>query len=199
MQSDRDRDLLDCWRRGDAAAGSALVKRHFDALHRFFANKAPRECEDLLQQTFLACLTSRDAIRDGGSFRAFLFGVARMQLLTHFRRSHRARQIDFNVTSVRDLGTTPTSAIARAERAELIRAALRAIPVDQQIALELTYWEGMDAPSVARVLGIPENTVYSRLTRARLRLRESLLELALNEEVAARAYALLDGGGNSAP
>ena len=35
-----DLELLELWRSGDNRAGSALVKRHFESLHRFFSTKA---------------------------------------------------------------------------------------------------------------------------------------------------------------
>ena len=56
--------------------------------------------------------------------------------------------------------------------------ALRRIPVDAQIVLELYYWEDLPAPDVARFLDVPEGTVRSRLRRALELLRERLESLA---------------------
>ena len=90
-----DCELLERWRRGDNVAGSCLVKRHFDAVQRFFASKAPGHNEDLIQQTFMACVEAKDAFRGDSSFRAYLFGLARFQLLSHYRKLYRARGLDF--------------------------------------------------------------------------------------------------------
>jgi RNA polymerase sigma factor (sigma-70 family) len=177
IASTHDLELLAHWRQGDGAAGSALVKKHFDALYRFFTNKAYGHEDDLIQQTFMACVEARDAFRGDSSFRSYLFGLARFQLLTHYRRSQRGRGFDFTSRSVRDLRTSPTGAVARHQEQRLLERALRQIPVDQQIALELTYWEELSAPEVAAVLGIPENTVYSRLRRAKTHLRAALERL----------------------
>ena len=169
-----DHQLLDRWRAGDNQAGSHLVKRHFASLQRFFSSKVSSQHDDLIQQTFMACVESKDAFRGDASFRAYLFGLARFQLLTHYRKSYRDGRIDFTTSSVRDLGTSPTGELARREELKLLELALQQVPIDQQIALELTYTEGLAAPEVARVLGIPENTVYSRLRRAKAHLREAL-------------------------
>lgn len=173
-----DRELLEGWRAGDNAAGSRLVERHFDALHRFFATKAHAHLEDLIQETFMACVQAKDAYRGESSFRAYLFGLARFQLLTHYRKLYRLRDVDFTTASVCDLATSPSGELAKREQLRLLESALQRVPIDQQIALELTYVEGLSAPEVACALGIPENTVYSRLRRAKEHLRQVLHELS---------------------
>ncbi|MCA9595573.1 MAG: sigma-70 region 4 domain-containing protein, partial [Myxococcales bacterium] len=55
---------------------------------------------------------------------------------------------------------------------------LRAIPLELQIALELHYWEQMSGPEIARVLGIAEGTVRSRLRRAKEALDAKMVELS---------------------
>jgi RNA polymerase sigma-70 factor (ECF subfamily) len=52
------------------------------------------------------------------------------------------------------------------------------LPMDQRIALELAYWEGLSGPEVATVLGVNANTVRSRLARARDALRAEIAALA---------------------
>jgi RNA polymerase sigma factor (sigma-70 family) len=176
-----DIDLLKAWIDGDNRAGSALVRRHFDALYRFFANKATGCEEDLIQQTFMASVEAKDAFRGESSFRAYLFGLARFQLLTHYRKVYRRPALDAITTSIRDIATSPSGTLVHREEAQLLERALEQIPIDQQIALELTYWEELSAPEIARVLDVPENTVYSRLSRAKRQLREVLATAATVE------------------
>lgn len=169
-----DLELLARWRTGDNLAGNLLVKRHFDGLHRFFSNKSQAHYEDLIQQTFMACVEAKDAFRGESSFRAYLFGLARFQLLSHYRKVYRARHVDFATTSVCDLGTSPSGALAKSQHRDLLQRALQQVPIDQQIALELTYWEDMTGPEIAHVLNVPLNTVYSRVRRALEHLRAAL-------------------------
>lgn len=186
-----DLELLAHWRAGDNRAGSLLVRRHFEGLQRFFSTKAKGHVEDLIQQTFVALVESRDSFRAESTFRTYLFAVARFQLLSHYRSDARYAGLDFTTTSVRDLGTSPTGALAVRQERELLLLALQCVPVDQQIALELTYWEGLAAPEVARVLEISENTVYSRLHRARANLRAALERLSGDATERARVLRLL--------
>ena len=63
--------------------------------------------------------------------------------------------------------STASAEAAQHEEQRLLLEALRRIPLDLQIAIELHYWEGMSGPDLAQVLDIPEGTVRSRLRRAR--------------------------------
>ena len=174
MQSDAE--LLDAWRGGDLSAGSELFRRHVAVVSRFFANKVGDEREDLIQRTFLACIESRDRIRSGSTFGAYVLRIARSKLHDHFR-ARRGKEFDTLATSIAHLGDTPSQLLFRGERDRLLSAALRAVPIDLQITLELFYWERMSVQELAEVLGIAPGTVKSRLHDARHRLREQLVAL----------------------
>lgn len=192
MSDASDLDLLDAWRAGDGVAGDVLLQRHFASLFRFFRSKVDdTTAEDLSQATLLACVDARDRFRGLASFRAYLFSIARNQLNMHFRgRAVRDRIIELGSTSVADLGASPiTLAQAKAEQ-KLLLEALRRIPIDFQIAVELYYWEGLSTRELADVLGVPEGTVRSRLTRAREHLATQLEALAASPEL---LHTTLDG------
>jgi len=174
--------LLAAWRAGDARAGNELVSTHFPAVSRFFRGKLGDDVEDIIQQTFLACLEARDRI-EGGSFRSYLFSVATRRLYDHLRSRYRAgREIAFSETSLADLGTTPSESAARNQRAKLLQAALRMLPIESQIALELAYWEDLSGAEIAVALDVELGTVRSRLSRARDRLREVVIKLGGDAE-----------------
>ena len=81
--------------------------------------------------------------------------------------------------SLVDLATSPSRVVARDEEHLALVSALRTLPVDFQIAIELTYWEGLNASEVGEVLQVPASTVRTRLTRAR---RLLLKRLAADDE-----------------
>jgi RNA polymerase sigma factor (sigma-70 family) len=172
-----DTDLLAEWSAGSRAAGDELIERHFALVHRFFRNKVGAELEDLVQQTFLACVEARERYAGHASFKTFLLAIARNQLFTYYAKQQR-RALDFELTSVHDLRTSPSAVVARREDERLLAEALRRVPLEAQVVLELAYWESCDGSELARVLEVPLNTAYSRLRRARIALRERLHELA---------------------
>ena len=170
-----DAELLERWREGDAALGNELVKRHFVAVYRFFRNKTDGELDDLVQQTFLKCVQARDRVQ---AFRPYLFTVARTVLHDH-RHADRRRpdRVGLRTSRAADGDLSPTGALARREEERLLLAALRAMPLEDQILLELVYWEKFTGGELADFLGVPEGTARTRLRSARIGLEAKLAEL----------------------
>jgi RNA polymerase sigma-70 factor (ECF subfamily) len=185
-----DAELLDAWRDGDAAAGNALLERHVEALVRFFEGKVEDGVDDLVQRTMLACVMHRDRMRESASFRGFLFAVARNELYDHYKRIARERHaFDPSVSAVLDLAPSPSSAVAQGDARGAMLFALRRIPIELQIAVELHYWEELTTNELADALGVPQGTVKSRLRRAKELLRERLGETAPAEDRDLDAWA----------
>lgn len=176
-----DLELLEAWRAGSMQAGDALVSRHWASISRFVRSKIGDDGADLISQVFLACVEGLDRVED---VKAYLFAVARRRLADHFRRRARQPALDLARSSLIDLGTGPVTQLARAQRRELLAEGLARIPLDDQIALELAYFEGLSTRELSSVLEIPENTVRSRLSRARDKLRAALAELGTPAEAA---------------
>jgi len=169
-----DLELLAAWQAGDKSAGSDLFTRHFRGLFRFFTNKLPGEAEDLVQVTWMACLRYGDSLSRATSFKSYLFAIARNQLYLRLRSREPSGNVDFGVSSMIDLGASPTSLAAAAERDRDLLGALRSLPVDSQIVLELHYWEDLSATELAHVLELPVGTAKSRIRRAKELLQTAL-------------------------
>jgi RNA polymerase sigma factor (sigma-70 family) len=188
-----DLELLARWKGGDEQSGRALVDRHFDGLLRFFRNKLDDDIEDLIQRSFLACLTRADSLRDGSSFRAYLFAVARHELYAYLRRRYRDREvIALEESAVADFGVVGSALIVEHEEEVLLLRALRSIPIEAQIAIELHYWEGLSLAEIADVLGVPEGTAKSRLRRGRAHLQACMEQLTSSHEVLDSTLARFD-------
>ena len=176
MPNRSDFDLLEAWREGDREAGGILFDRHLSSVTRFFKNKVTGNLEDLVQDTFLACVDGRDRFAGRSTFRTYLFAVARNILFDHYRT--RDRTFDPLLSTVAGHATSPISALASDDDQRLLLRALRELPADFQVTLELFYWEGLQGSELAEVLGISPHTVRSRLSRSRAALREAVQRLA---------------------
>ncbi len=177
MTEPSDLELLNAWRAGDSAAGQALFKRHFRKIYRFFETKFGRDVDELVQSTFLACVRAKNQFRGDSSFSTYLFTIARHELyrvLSERRRD--LDRIDFDASSIAELAPTPRTKIAAEEDRVRLLHALRELPVELQVLLELHYWEGLDAAALGEVFEMPPGTMRSRLSRARDALREIMLK-----------------------
>lgn len=193
-----DIDLLNAWREGDATSGEELFERHYASIARFFRNKVSRGVDDLIQNTFLAMVETRDRFRGDSSFRTYLFGVAHNTLRYHYRKQKRdADRLDFEQTSAADLAPGPGTIVGEQSEQRLMLQALRAIPLDYQIVLELYFWEPMTAVEIAEVLAIPEGTIRTRIRRAKQLLEEQLAIFSESPELLKRTVSNLEDWAKS--
>ncbi len=188
---DSDAELLYAWRAGDNTAGQQLFKRYYGPVARFFANKIRETPGDLVQETFMACVKGRDRIRDGSNFRSYLFGVAYRVLTTYLRRKYET-PADLSTTSVLDLDPGPSTIMHRSEETRLLLRALRSLPFELQLVVELRYWEQMNSSEIANVLDIPATTVRGRLRKGRTQLEEALRSMPANPDTIESTVTDLD-------
>ncbi len=187
-----DAELLYGWRDGSRDAGQALFRRYYAPLARFFANKLQESPADLVQETLMACVKGRDRIREGSSFRSYLFAVAYRVLSNHLRQRYAAPD-DPSTTSVIDLHPGPSTVLHRSEETKLLLRALRSLPLELQVLIELRYWERMTSAEIADALGIPAGTVRWRLSQGREELEGILRSLPADPGAIASTLDDLDG------
>lgn len=194
-----DRALLQAWREGDDASGSQLVRRHFDAVARFFERRVDANAlEELIQSTFVAAVEARDRFPDDVAVRAYLLGIARNKLLMHLRAHATRRDKDALVAEpAAPSAMRPSRFAAAREEQKVLLAALRTLDLDLQIALELFYWEDMPTADIATALGIPRGTVKTRLHRARAQLKDAVRNEAATTALATTTIGDLDGWARS--
>lgn len=193
MDDHQDRQLLQRWRDGDEAAGSALVQRHASAIAGFLRARAGDELEDLVQRTFLACLERLDAVPEAVRVRAYLLGIARNLWLMSLRRKGRQqRALSTAAASPPPSVLTPSGAVASQQQQQLLIDALRSLPEELQTAIELYYWERLRLAEIASVLEVPLGTVKSRLRRGKEQLRDRIERSDQSQAVRRDTLATLD-------
>ncbi|MEN9579696.1 MAG: hypothetical protein RJA70_2705 [Pseudomonadota bacterium] len=163
-----DEELFASWGADQNADGQTLIERHYDSIAAFFRTKVdPASADDLVQRTFLVCAEKRHTTLTN-SFRAFVFGIARLLLLEHFRaRSRHGVLPDFHRSSIVDLNPSPSTLHFKKDEQRVLVEALQRLPVELQVAIELYYWEELSVAELALVSEVPPGTVKSRLHRAR--------------------------------
>jgi RNA polymerase sigma factor (sigma-70 family) len=190
-----DPDLLTAWRAGKSAAGEELFRRHYTSIERFFHNAvAGSDVDDLVQSTFIACAEARDRFESRSSFRTYLFGIAHNLLRSHYRsRAARGDEPDFELTSVAELGLGQSTMLEHKHERRVLLEALRSIPLESQVLLQLRYWEELRTAELAQVLGVPRGTAVDRLRRAQNQLQQAIARIDASPDVLASTLASING------
>jgi len=164
----------------------ALFEGEFDYVWSVLRRLGAREAdlEDLAHEVFVQVHRRRADFDRSRPVRPWLFGFAYRVAAAH-RRSARAR---YEVLGEESQETDPAppadEQLAGHEARMLLLRALDDVPLDRRAVLVMHEWDGEPIPEVARALGIPLNTAYSRLRLARGDLAAAVRRRARKEEVA---------------
>jgi len=129
--------------------------------------------EDVAQEAFTKAYASFRDLRDRERFRAWLVRMT-WRLAIDRLRSDRRRFTRETVPMDTPVNPTPAQAILEKERAARLWEAIDSLPEKLRITIVLSGIEEHDTGEVARLLGLPEGTVKSRMFLARQRLKELL-------------------------
>lgn len=174
---------------GDSGAWAELVRMHhrrvYGLCYRFTGNAT--DAEDLTQDVFLKIysnLTSFDTTR--GSLQVWITTMTRNLLVDNFRRTKNLRatgSLDDGWDENDELrpsdrlasdGPSPHDTAAKKELAKMVQMALSKVSAELREAVILRDLQDMDYKEIAQVLGIPEGTVKSRISRGRAELARLL-------------------------
>lgn len=169
-----DRDLIERAKR-DRKAFAVLYRLHYDAIagHVFRRVGDVHLSEDLVAEVFLTALRYLPRYRHRGvPFRAWLFRIA-TNTVNRWARRNRRRVVRSLDADIEHEPAAPARGDGETD-GELAQQALLSLSPKHQAVLALHYLEGMRVDEVAAVIGCSAGTVKSRLSRARVTLRERL-------------------------
>ena len=181
MADDEQSSLITALKQRDRSAWSAAVDRHLHEVYGFVFHLVGGDrtvAEDLNQETWLEALDGIDQCNAAqGSFRNWLFGIARKRVALHYRR----RALAGNPTSLSDqfgeaaesgdISVLPKDVLEQVERVSVVRAAILLLPDDRRKVLLWKYVEGLSVETIAIRMGRTAKAVESLLSRAREQMR----------------------------
>lgn len=179
-----DYDLLRRMTDGDEEAFTMLYQRRQGGIYRYAHQMtgSPAIAEDAVQETFLALIRQAGQLDPArGSVAAFLYGVARNQVLRALERDRPYVLLDAEDLGDRQSGVAsakecsdPVAGLARSQSIAALRQAILALPPRYREVLVLCEIEEMSYAEAAQLLGSAVGTVRSRLHRARAFLLKKL-------------------------
>jgi RNA polymerase sigma factor (sigma-70 family) len=171
------------WRRaveGEPEAFGVLFDRHGERVRAYCARRTGSldAADDLVSVVFLEAWRRRaDVQLLGDSALPWLYGIANHTVQRRFRTTLRHQRALSRVRPGDDVPDHADDVAARLDdqrHLAQLHTALRGLRRTDQEVLVLCLWQGLDYEATALALDLPVGTVRSRLSRARVRLREEL-------------------------
>ena len=161
--------------------GDPFVQQMVDLLPRLrrlarALTQANSDADDLVQLTVEKCLKERAQWAEGSKLDSWMFTAMRNAWIDETRMRSRRRE---SLAAAGEAEQVADSSVASEElkvQAMSMRSAMAALPADQRVVVALVLVDGMSYQEAAELLGIPEGTLTSRLSRARATLLSKMNE-----------------------
>lgn len=160
----------------DKAAMGAFFTRHNVRVCRFLTRRLgdAARAEDLTSDVFI------EIWRGAGSFEArskvstWILSIAHYKAISERRRKSCDQLDDSDVASLEDPLDDPEAAMQKRDRGAILRDCLQQLSPAHREIIDLIYYHEQSIPEVARIVGVPENTVKTRAFHARKRIGQLL-------------------------
>jgi RNA polymerase sigma-70 factor (ECF subfamily) len=174
-------DLVGDAQRGSRAAADALVREHDGWVRSVVYGVTGRIdlVDDVAQQVWTQVWERFDSLKDPQRLRSWLYAIARNAAIDagQARKRHNAIGLDGFAETVRDQrGRDPLGSAMGDELRQTLLQAVTALPAIYREPFALRHLEDWSYAGIGDLLGLPIETVETRLVRARRLLREMLMD-----------------------
>lgn len=165
---------------GELALFELLMRRNNRRVYRAARGivRDDREAEDVMQDAYVRAYEHLRSFDHRAKFSTWLVRIAVNEALARLRRTKRHEPIE-SLPEHDAMSATnepsPEQNASDGEMRDVLERAIGGLPDDFRVVFMLRAVEGMTGPEAAESLGIPEDTVRTRLHRARVRLQETLM------------------------
>jgi RNA polymerase sigma-70 factor, ECF subfamily len=184
----KDTTLIERTLSGDNGAFDMLVTRYRDRIFSlaFHMLSNAEEAEDIAQEVFVRAYRNLGKFRQESSFYTWLYRIAVNIVYTQAKKNTRRRVLYDEAFKEREYlqphsFDSPETVAQAGEVREMILKAINQLDPRFRQVIILKELEGLDVSEVAKLLGLPEGTVKSRLFRAREDLKHIIQTWKVNQ------------------
>jgi RNA polymerase sigma-70 factor (ECF subfamily) len=176
MQATSDEILIGRIASGDRLAMQVLFARHHVRVFRFVLRLVRDEsrAEDLISEVFLDVWRQAGKFEGRSAVSTWLLAIARFKALSALRRRTDAELDEETAEAIEDTSDDPEVALGKKDKSAVIRMCLVHLSAEHREIIDLVYYHEKSVEEVAAIVGIPENTVKTRMFYARKRLADLL-------------------------
>jgi len=171
-QTPSDESLIKQIAAGNKLAMRALFARHQLRVYRF-ALRIVRDgalAEDVVSEVFIDAWQHAGRYEGRSTVSTWLLGICRHKALTAANRRPTESIDSEMVMNVADTANTPEAELGQKDTGTVIRRCLAALSPEHAEMIDLVYYQEKSIKEIVEILGIPENTVKTRMFYARKRL-----------------------------
>ena len=175
MRSNSDEALIEKVASGNRLAMQVLFARHHARIYRFVLRLIGDKAlaEDVTSEVFLSAWRHAQRFEGRSAVTTWLLAIARYKALGELRRRSEPISQEENV-EITDPADNPEAAFEIKHRGELLRKCLTRLSREHREIIDLVYYHEKSVQEVAEIVGIPGNTVKTRMFYARRKLSELL-------------------------
>lgn len=191
LRSQEDEELLRRFNAGEAQAFEVLLQRYRRPVYNFILRSVrdPERAEDLMQDVFLRIVQRSEEFKGQSKFSTWMYTIARNRCIDSSRKMAFRRHRSLDAPAGK--GEDPEEGAPMVERIEgreqgpdrkaiagrlqgQIADAVEELPEEQREVFLMRQVQNMPFKDIAAVVGVPENTVKSRMRYALERLQQAL-------------------------
>jgi RNA polymerase sigma-70 factor (ECF subfamily) len=178
MPTTSDEVLIARIAKGDRLAMEELYGRYRVPVYRFVLRmvRNPTTAEDLDSDVFLDIWRQAGTFEGRSAVSTWIFSIARFKALNALQRRSMEELDDEKAGAIEDQADDPETALAKKDKAAVLRACLLRLTAEHREIVNLVYYQHKSVEDVAGIVGIPEATVKTRMFYARKKLSELLTE-----------------------
>jgi RNA polymerase sigma-70 factor, ECF subfamily len=176
MQATSDEVLIGRIANGDRLAMQVLFARHHVRVFRFVVRLVRNEttAEDLISEVFLDVWRQAGRFEGRSAVTTWLLSIARFKALSALRRRPDEELDEETAGAIEDPSDDPEVALEKKDKSAIIRKCLTGLSAEHREIIDLVYYHEKSVEEVVEIVGIPENTVKTRMFYARKKLAELL-------------------------
>lgn len=180
--SDEDHQLISRIAAGDQSAVRTLFARYHVRIFRFIVRfvKSDAVAEELANEVFLDIWRNAAKYEGRSSVSTWLLAIARNRSLSYLRKRRDEHMDDKTAERMVDGSDTPEVSAQKSNKAELMRACMRRLTPEHSEVIDLVYYHEKTINEVSEIVGIPANTVKTRMFHARKKLSALLKEAGID-------------------
>jgi RNA polymerase sigma-70 factor, ECF subfamily len=177
-----DSEILGRIAQGDKLAMRVLFARHNTRVYRFVLRLVGNEAlaEDLVNEVFVDVWRNAGGFQGKSQVSTWILAIARFKALSSLRRRKDDALDEAAAAVIPDTVDDPEIALQKLDRVAILRECMSHLSRDHREIIDLVYYHDKSVTEAAEIVGVPCNTVKTRVFHARKRMSQLLQQAGID-------------------